>query len=149
MKSGTTTGTYNSGKSWTSATGYPTYPVMVAPVVPPTPAPATDDSDDDTVSGTPTTPTKMSDFFSINADTTSIPVGFELPTPYAGSNDGVLGLGASNTAGSTNYVDVLYLNKLISTPMMSISYVLGTSTTFLFGEQPTKSTLYTGSLTAF
>jgi len=90
----------------------------------------------------------MSDFYS--AGTNAVPVGFTTTASYTGTNDGALGLGPSNTAGSTNYVDVLYLNKLISTPIMSISYLLGTSTTMLFGEQATKAPLpYTGTLTSF
>ena len=136
--------TYNSATSWTSAPGYPTYPAMVAPV------PVTNASEDDTVSEEPVAPTKMTDFLKLNAATGSMPVGFELPATYTGANDGVLGLGPSNTAGGTNYVDVLYLNKLISQPVMSISFVIGTGggTTMVFGEQPAK-TLYTGTLTAF
>lgn len=90
----------------------------------------------------------MTDFLKLNAATGSMPVGFELPATYTGANDGVLGLGPSNTAGGTNYVDVLYLNKLISTPVMSISFVQGKGTTMVFGEQPAK-TLYVGNLTAF
>lgn len=131
--------TYNSDNSWTSALGYPTYPAMVAPV------PVTAASEDGTE---PVAPTKMTDFLTLNAATGSMPIGFELPATYTGANDGVLGLGPSNTAGSTNYVDVLYLNKLISQPVMSISFVQGKGTTMVFGEQPAK-TLYTGTLTAF
>lgn len=133
------------------------------PAIPSDNTDTSDVSDDDTFledsykHGTDPTPstTPYTDFFSTGTSGIEIPVGFDLmdittkPKGYAGTNAGALGLGPGNADGSTNYVDVLYSNKLIQERLMSISFVSGTGTNIVFGKQPTTDLAYSGDLTAF